>query len=156
MLATLRNAFKNPELRKRILYTIGILVVFRLGSCLILPFVDGRLVANATSVLTDSTSVFGMLNLFSGGAFSSATLFALSISPYITAQIIIQLLTVAIPPLERLAKEGETGRKKLNRITKYVAILMAIERPSGLRLLHHPPVAGVHHARRHGVSGRAH
>ncbi|MCI8407318.1 MAG: preprotein translocase subunit SecY [Oscillospiraceae bacterium] len=125
MLATLRNAFKNPELRKRILYTIGILVVFRLGSCLILPFVDGRLVANATSVLTDSTSVFGMLNLFSGGAFSSATLFALSISPYITAQIIIQLLTVAIPPLERLAKEGETGRKKLNRITKYVAILMA-------------------------------
>ena len=96
MLATLRNAFKNPELRKRILYTIGILVVFRLGSCLILPFVDGRLVANATSVLTDSTSVFGMLNLFSGGAFSSATLFALSISPYITAQIIIQLLTVAI------------------------------------------------------------
>ena len=86
---------------------------------------DGRLVANATSVLTDSTSVFGMLNLFSGGAFSSATLFALSISPYITAQIIIQLLTVAIPPLERLAKEGETGRKKLNRITKYVAIVMA-------------------------------
>jgi len=127
MFSTLRNAFKNPELRKRILYTILILVIFRIGSCMVVPFVDGEAVKTLqTSVLSDPAGGFGILNLFSGGALANATVFALSISPYITAQIIIQLLTVAIPALERMAKEGETGRKKLNKITKYVALGMSL------------------------------
>ncbi len=126
MFSTIRNAFKSPDLRKRLLFTIFILIIFRLGAAIFVPFVDGGVAKSvSSSVLSDTGSVFGMLNLFSGGAFSQATLFALSISPYITAQIIIQLLTVAIPPLERMAKEGETGRKKLNQITKYVALAMA-------------------------------
>ena len=127
MFQTIRNAFKNPDLRKRLLFTAFVLVIFRLGSCLILPFVDATVISSAVdSVLKDSNSLFGMLNLFSGNAFGNATIFALSISPYITASIIIQLLTVAIPPLERMAKEGETGRKKLNRITKWVTLGMAV------------------------------
>lgn len=134
MFSTIRNAFKNPELRKRLLFTIFIIFVFRLGSCLVVPYVDDaalKAAAEAGSVLSDPTNAFGMLNLFSGGAFGNATVFALSISPYITAQIIIQLLTVAIPPLERLAKEGETGRKKLNKITKFVALGMALVQSFG-------------------------
>lgn len=123
MLQTLRDSFKNPELRKKILYTIFILVLFRLGSAVVAPFVDASAVK---AVIGDSNNFFGLLNTFSGGAFGNATLFALSISPYITAQIIIQLLTIAIPTLERMAKEGETGRKKLNKITKYTTIGMSL------------------------------
>lgn len=126
MFQTIRNAFKNPDLRKRMLFTAFVLVIFRLGSCLILPFVDTSVIGSAVdSVLKDQNSLFGMLNLFSGNAFGNATIFALSISPYITASIIVQLLTVAIPPLERMAKEGETGRKKLNRVTKWITLAMA-------------------------------
>lgn len=123
MLQTLRDSFKNPELRKKLVYTIVILVLFRLGSAVVAPFVDASALQ---AVVGDSDSLFGLLNTFSGGAFGNATIFALSISPYITAQIIIQLLTVAIPALERMAKEGETGRKKLNRITKYTTVGMSL------------------------------
>lgn len=122
MFQTFRNAFKAPELRKRLIFTIIILLLFRLGSAVVVPFVD---TAALKTVIGDSNNFFGLLNTFSGGAFGNGTIFALSISPYITAQIIIQLLTIAIPPLERLAKEGETGRKKLNRITKYTTIGMS-------------------------------
>lgn len=122
MFGTIRNAFKNPELRKRLLFTVFIIVVFRLGSALIIPFID----ASAMGSLAQSNGFFNLLNTFSGGAFGKATLFALSISPYITASIVVQLLTVAIPPLERMAKEGETGRKKLNAITKWITLGMAL------------------------------
>lgn len=122
MFQTIRNAFKNPDLRKKLLYVIFIVIVFRFGSCLLNPFVNASAL---NDLIGDGNNLFGLLNTFSGGAFGNATLFALSISPYITAQIIIQLLTVAIPPLERLAKEGETGRRKLNKITKYVTLGMA-------------------------------
>lgn len=123
MLQTLRDSFKNPELRKKILYTIFILVIFRIGSAVVAPFIDA---AAVKAVIGDSNNFFGLLNTFSGGAFGNATLFALSISPYITAQIIIQLLTIAIPVLERMAKEGETGRRKINKITKYTTIGMSL------------------------------
>lgn len=123
MLQTLRDSFKNPELRKKLLYTIFILVIFRLGSAVVAPFVDASALK---AVIGDSNNFFGLLNTFSGGAFGNATIFALSISPYITAQIIIQLLTVALPPLERLAKEGEMGRRKINKITKFTTIGMSL------------------------------
>lgn len=122
MFSTIRNAFKNPELRKRIIYTIFILIIFRLGASILVPFVNADAIR---STFSDNTSTFGLLNLMSGGAFANASIFALSITPYITAQIVIQLLTVAIPPLERLAKEGETGRRKLDRITKITSMFMA-------------------------------
>lgn len=122
MLQTFRNAFKAPELRKRLIFTIIILLLFRLGSAVVVPFVD---TAALKTVIGDSNNFFGLLNTFSGGAFGNGTIFALSISPYITAQIIIQLLTIAIPPLERMAKEGETGKKKLGRITKFTTIGMS-------------------------------
>lgn len=123
MFQTIRNAFKNPELRKKILFTIFILVIFRLGSCILVPFVNAE---GLVSLIGDNNNMFGLLNTFSGGAFGNATLFALSISPYITASIIVQLLTVAIPAWERMAKEGETGRKKLNKITKGITLGMAV------------------------------
>lgn len=122
MFHTIRDAFKNPDLRKRLLFTIFMLIVFRLGSCILTPFVNA---AGLAELIGNNNNIFGLLNTFSGGAFGNATIFALSISPYITASIIVQLLTVAIPPLERLAKEGETGRKKLNKITKWVTLGMA-------------------------------
>lgn len=122
MWTTIKNAFSTPELRKKLLFTIFILVIFRLGSAIPVPFVDASVLKN---LIGDGNNFFGLLNTFSGSAFGKATLFALSITPYITASIIIQLLTVAIPPLERMAKEGETGRKKLNKITKWVTLAMA-------------------------------
>lgn len=122
MLQTLRNAFKTPELRKKLVFTLIIIVIFRLGSCLVAPFVDSSAMQKAIGMGND---FFSLLNAFSGGAFGKSTLFALSVSPYITAQIIVQLLTVAIPALERLSKEGEAGRRKINRIIKYSSVGMA-------------------------------
>ncbi len=123
MFSTIRNAFKNPELRKRLIFTIFILVVFRFGSSILVPFVNAGALK---SLVGDGNNFFALLNTFSGGAFANATIFALSIQPYITATIIVQLLTVAIPPLERLAKEGETGRKKLNKVSRWVTLAMAL------------------------------
>lgn len=122
MFDVFKNAFKNPDLKKKILYTLFIIVIFRFGSAIVAPFVDNTALKE---LVTGSDSFFGLLNAFSGGAFGQATVFAMSISPYITASIIVQLLTVAIPALERLAKEGEHGKKVLNKITKYVTIGMA-------------------------------
>lgn len=123
MFTTIRNAFKNPELRKRLLYTLFIIIVFRLGSAILVPFADPSALKG---LMGDGSNFFGLLNTFSGGAFGKATIFALSISPYITASIVVQLLAIAIPALERLAKEGAEGRKKLNRITKYVTLGMSL------------------------------
>ena len=122
MFSTIRNAFRIPDLRKNLLYIFFIIVVFRLGSCILVPFVNTEALKD---LIGEGNNLFGLLDTFSGGAFGNATLFALSISPYITAQIIIQLLAVAIPPLERLTKEGETGRHKLDKITKLVTLAMA-------------------------------
>lgn len=133
MFTTIRNAFKNPDLRKRLVFTIIMIILFRLGSAIIVPFADA---AAMQSVLEGSDgNIFSFLNIFSGGAFGKSTIFALSIQPYITASIIIQLLTIAIPPLERLQKEGESGRKKINKITKFVALGMALLQSYGYYMI---------------------
>ena len=118
MFDTFRNAWKIPELRKKILFTLMILVIFRLGCAISVPYVN----VDALELFRQyggSGNMLDYLNMMSGGALSQCAIFALSVSPYINASIIIQLLTVAIPALERLSKEGEEGRRKLTRITRY-------------------------------------
>ncbi len=112
MLQTLKNAWKIPELRKKLLFTLFILLIYRLGSVIPVPFIDVTTLANYFDSVLSST-ILGLYNAMSGSAFSRATVLALGIQPYINASIIIQLLTVAIPALERLAKDGgEDGKKK--------------------------------------------
>ena len=123
MFDTFKNAWKIEDLRKRILFTLMVLVVFRLGCAIPVPFVNTALLQ---TVASSSGNLIGYINMLSGGAFSRAMLFALGVSPYINSSIIIQLLTVVIPALERLSKEGEDGRKKLQRITRYVGAGIAL------------------------------
>ena len=118
MLSTLRNAWKVPELRKRFLWTIFLVAIFRIGIHIPVPGID----TSALSTLTESGGLLSFYNLISGGAFTKASILALSVSPYINASIIMQLLTIAIPSLEQLSKEGEEGRKKIQSITRYVSI----------------------------------
>lgn len=122
MLQTLKNAWKIVDLRKKILFTLFIIIIFRIGAAIPVPFTDPTALAG---LINGQGSVFGFVDLMSGGAFSQATLFALSISPYITASIVIQLLTIAIPALENMQKEGEDGRKKLAKITRYTTVVLA-------------------------------
>ena len=122
MLTVFRNAWVDVQLRKKILYTLFIIVLFRLGSNIFVPFLDN----NAITEMIQSASLLNYLDVMTGGALGKGTLLAMSITPYINASIIIQLLTVAIPPLERLSKEGEEGRKKLNTITKFTSLGIAI------------------------------
>ena len=125
MIQTIKNAWKIPDLRKKILFTIFALLIFRLGTAVPVPFVDKNQLSNYLTSM--SGTIFGMINAMSGGAFASATVFALGVQPYINSSIIIQLLTVAIPALERLQKEGgEEGRKKIAAITRYVTVAIAI------------------------------
>ncbi len=121
MLTVFRNAWVDTQLRKKILYTLFILVLFRLGSCIFVPFLDN----NAITEMISGASLLNYLDVMTGGALGKGTLLAMSITPYINASIIIQLLTVAIPPLERLSKEGETGQKKIQQITKFVTLGIA-------------------------------
>ena len=122
MIETLKNAWKIPELRKKIIFTLFILLIYRVGNVIPVPYIDVTTLASYfDSVL--STTILGLYNAMSGSAFSQATVFALGIQPYINASIIIQLLTIAIPALERLAKEGgEEGKKKITRITRYTTV----------------------------------
>ncbi len=122
MISTLRNAWKIPELRSKILYTLMMLVVFRLGSVIPVPGIDVEVVKN----LVNNAGLLSFFDLFSGGAFGNMTIFALSITPYITSSIIMQLLTVAIPSLEEMAKEGEEGRKKIAQYTRYGTVVLAL------------------------------
>ena len=122
MLQTLRNAWKIPELRKKIIFTLFILLIYRVGNVIPVPFIN---VTNLSTYFSQtlSNTILGLYNAMSGSAFSRATVFALGIQPYINASIIIQLLTIAIPALERLAKdEGEDGKKKIARITRYSTV----------------------------------
>lgn len=126
MIQTLRNAWKIPDLRKKLLFTVFILLIYRFGSSIPVPYIDQ---AALSSMFTTnfSNTIFGFINAMSGGAFSLATIFALSIQPYINSSIIIQLLTVAIPALERMQKdEGEAGKKKLASITRYVTVVLGL------------------------------
>ena len=123
MFQTFKNAWKIEDLRKRILFTLLILVIFRLGSAIPVPFVDAKALQEQ---LTSDGTIFGFFDLMSGGGFTDATLFALGVSPYINSSIIIQLLQVVFPSLERLSQEGEEGRRKLSRITRYAAVGLSV------------------------------
>ena len=134
MLNTIRNAWKIPELRKKLLFTIFVLLIFRLGNAVPVPFIDANLLGDYFDQL--GNTVLGLYNVMSGDAFSRCTIFALSIQPYINASIIINLLTVAIPALERLQKEGgEEGRKKIASITRYSTIAIALLQGFGYYML---------------------
>ncbi|MEF2919825.1 MAG: preprotein translocase subunit SecY [Acutalibacteraceae bacterium] len=122
MLKTIRNAWQIPDLRKKILFTLLMIIVFRIGSVIPVPFLDMEALSQAMGDLTKNGSMFAYLDTLSGGAFANATLFAMGVTPYINSSIIIQLLSVAIPALERMAKEGEEGRKKLATITRYFTV----------------------------------
>ena len=130
MFQVLKNAWKIPDLRKKMLYTLLLLVVFRLGSFIPVPGLSKEALAQLVS--GSSNTIFGLMNTFSGGAFEQASIFAMSITPYINSSIIIQLLTVAIPALERLSKEGEEGRKKIQNIVRYVTVALALIQAAGL------------------------
>ena len=124
MLQTLKNAFKIPELRSKLVFTMVIVLIYRLGAVIPVPFINSTMMASLMAA--SEGSIFQYLNLLSGDAFSKATLFALSVSPYITASIVMQLLTVAIPALERLSKEGDEGRKKITTYTRYLTVVLGL------------------------------
>ena len=129
MIRTVAKAWKIPDIRKKIVFTLLMLLVFRIGSQIPVPGMD-RTVLEQT--FDSETGLFALFNLFSGGAFSQFTIFALSITPYITASIILQLFTIAIPSLERLAREGVEGRKKIAQYTRYLTVVLAIIQAIGV------------------------
>jgi len=118
---TIRNIYKIEELKNRIIVTIGFLLIYRLGSFIVLPGIDPSKLESLQSQ-TSSGGIMDIINMFSGGAFANASIFALGIMPYISASIVIQLLSMAIPYFQRLQKEGESGRKKINQITRYLTV----------------------------------
>jgi len=122
-LKSLGQALRVPEIRKKILFTILMLAVYRLGCCIPVPGIDRTILS---SYLSNASGLFDLFDMFSGGSFSNFTIFALSITPYITASIILQLLSVAIPALERLSKEGEEGRKKIAQYTRYLTVVLGL------------------------------
>ena len=125
MIQTVRKAWGIPELRKKIVFTLLVLLIYRIGSAIPVPYVDTDLLGNYLNGL--GTTILGLYNVMSGGAFAMATVFALGIQPYINSSIIIQLLTVAIPALERLAKDGgEEGKRKIQSITRYATVAIAL------------------------------
>jgi len=133
---TIKNISKIEDLRQRILYTIGIILIYRLGSYVVLPGID----PSQLGALKKQTSegLMGLLDMFSGGAFHNASIFALGIMPYISASIVVQLLGIAIPYFQRLQKEGESGRRKMNQITRYLTvIILALQAPAYLTNLHY-------------------
>ena len=133
MFKTIKNAFKTPEIRKKMWYTLLLIVLFRLGCYITVPGVDSVALNNLMN--DGSSSLAGMINLISGGAFSRFSIFAMSISPYITSTIVIQLLGMVIPALERLTKEGgEDGRQKINKYTKILTIVLALVQGIGVYL----------------------
>lgn len=130
MVSTLKDAWKIPDLRRKILITLALLFVYRLGSFIPVPFIDTA----QLSQLVNDNGIFGLFNIISGGNFGKFTIFAMSITPYINASIIMNLLAFAIPALEKLQKEGEEGRKKLAQYTRYLTIILALIQALGMSL----------------------
>ena len=127
LIQTIKNIFKIEELRKRIGYTLLLLIVYRLGSFVVLPGVDGSVLAHAESFkAATSEGLLGLLNMFSGGSFGNASIFALGVMPYISASIVIQLLGIFVPYFRRLQMEGESGRRKMNQYTRYLTIVIVL------------------------------
>ncbi len=132
MLTAFARAFKTPDLRKKLLFTLGIIVVYRIGTNVPIPGVDYRNVQTCIDNAEANSGLFGLVNMFSGGALLQITIFALGIMPYITAAIILQLLTVVIPRLEALKKEGQAGTAKITQYTRYLTVALAILQGTGL------------------------
>ena len=125
VLETLYNIYKIEELRERIILTLGMLLVYRLGAQVVLPGIDSVQLA-ALSSRADGGGLLGILNAFTGGAFANASVFALGIMPYISASIVVQLMGIAVPYLQKLQKEGESGRKTINQITRWLTIAICV------------------------------
>ena len=132
---TIKNIFRIEDLRNRILYTLGILLIYRLGKYVTLPGIDPSQLENLQAQTKEG--IMGLLDMFSGGAFSQASVFALGIMPYISASIVIQLMGIAVPYFQRLQKEGESGRRKINQITRYLTVgILILQAPTYLMNLH--------------------
>ncbi len=125
LIETIKNIFKIEELRKRILYTLGLLLIYRFGSFVVIPGIDPNQLAALESQV-EGNGLMGLLDIFSGGAFSNASIFALGIMPYISASIVIQLLGIVVPYFQKLQKEGESGRRKINQWTRYLTIVVLL------------------------------
>jgi len=126
---TIKNIWKIEDLKNRILVTLGLLLVYRFGAQIVLPGIDASQLGNLASQ-TDS-GLLGLLNAFTGGAFSRASVFALGIMPYISASIVVQLMGIAVPYLQKLQKEGESGRRKINQITRWLTIAITLVQGPG-------------------------
>ena len=126
----LRNIFRIDELRQRILYTLLLLLVFRLGSYVVLPGIDSEQL-EADFANSQAGGILGLINTFVGGAFSRGAIFALGIMPYISASIIVQLLGAAMPSIQKLQREGESGQKKINQLTRYLTVLITFGQAAG-------------------------
>jgi preprotein translocase subunit SecY len=124
LIDTLRNIWKIEDLRQRILLTLGLVFIYRVGTYITLPGIDPAALANMKS--QGSAGILGLVNLFAGGAFSRASVFALGIMPYISASIAVQLLTMVVPYFQKLQKEGESGRRQINQITRFFTVLVTI------------------------------
>ena len=134
LVETLKNIYKIEELRKRILFTLGLLLIYRLGSFVTLPGVNHAALEAFTSSFDNDNSLLGLLNVFSGGAFSQASIFALGVMPYITASIIIQLLGIMVPYFRKMQREGESGRRKMNQWTRFLTIgVLLLQAPAYLK-----------------------
>jgi preprotein translocase subunit SecY len=128
-LETIRNIWKIEDLKSRILTTLGLIFIYRVGSFVVIPGIDPNQLANLEA--QTSSGVLGLLNMFSGGAFSNASIFALGIMPYISASIVVQLLGIAIPYFQRLQREGESGRRRINQITRYLTVVILLFQAPG-------------------------
>src|SRR5438094_706013 len=132
-LEAVANVFRIPDLRKRLLFALGLLAVYRLGGHIPIPGIDTNAFENY--VKQNQGTLFGFIDLFSGGMFRRLTIFALGIMPYITSSIILQLLTVVVPTLEKLQKEGELGRRKITQWTRYLTVILAMVQSFGIAQL---------------------
>src|ERR671924_548850 len=130
MIATIANAFSVPEIRRKLLFTAAILMLYRLGAFIPAPGIDVDAVKDAEDTFSGS-NILGFLNLFSGGGLQRLAIFALGIMPYITASIILQLLTVVVPTLEKLQKEGEVGQARITQYTRYLTVGLAFAQSIG-------------------------
>ena len=132
---TIKNIFKIEELRKRLVYTFILILIYRFGCFVVLPGIDASSLANLQS--SSQEGLVGLLNMFSGGAFGNASIFALGVMPYISASIVIQLLAVFVPYFRKLQMEGESGRRKMNQMTRWLTIvIIAIQGPAYLATVH--------------------
>ena len=125
---TIQNIFKIEELKKRIVYTVLLILVYRIGCFVVLPGIDAAALATSDLAKNSQEGLVGLLNMFSGGAFGNASIFALGVMPYISASIVIQLLGMFVPYFRKLQMEGESGRRKINQLTRYLTIaILAIQ-----------------------------